>query len=281
MPRPIWKGAITFGMISIPVKLFGATESKDLAFNTLHSSCKSRLKQKRWCPVDDREVFQDEVVKAYEYSKDSYVEITDEDLEALPVPSRHTIELTSFVKQVEIDPVYFERTYYLEPEQVGAKPYALLMRALKTKGVAAVAKVALRNKESLCVLRASDHGVLMLETLYYPDEIRTADLPSQPDVMVSQPELTMALSLVEMLEEPFDPSKYADQYRTALLDMIEAKRNGEAIVAPPETPLPKTVDLMAALKASLEAAKKGKPTAVESPAAPEEPEEPQELAVAF
>src|ERR671928_1375670 len=231
MPRPIWKGAITFGMISIPVKLFGATESKDLAFNTLHRECKSRLKQKRWCPVHDREVFQDEVVRAFEYSKDQYVEIEDSDLEALPVPSKHTIELTSFVKQAEIDPVYFERTYYLEPEQVGAKPYALLLRALKTKRVSAVAKIALRNKESLCILRAADNNVLMLETLYYPDEIRTADLPATPDVLVSQPELTMALSLVEMLEEAFDPSKYHDQYRVALLEMIDAKRNGNTVMA--------------------------------------------------
>ena len=118
MPRPIWKGAITFGMISIPVKLYGATESKDLAFNTLHVECKSRLRQKRWCPVHDREVSADEVVRAYEYSKDNYVEITDEDLEQLPIPSKHTIELSAFVKQSEIDPVYYERTYYLEPEQV-------------------------------------------------------------------------------------------------------------------------------------------------------------------
>ncbi len=290
MPRPIWKGAITFGMISIPVKLFGATESKDLAFNNLHKECKSRLKQKRWCPVDDREVFMDEIVKAYEYSKDSYVEITDEDLEALPVPSKHTIELTSFVQQVEIDPVYFERTYYLEPEQIGAKPYALLLRALKTKQVSAVAKIALRNRESLCVIRASDNDVLMLETLFYSDEVRTADLPATPDVLVSQPELAMALSLVEMLQEPFDPKKYSDQYRTALVDMIEAKRNGQEIVATPEAPLPQTIDLMAALKASLEAAKKGKAATEPTPitakdAAPsgskDEPEESEELAVAF
>src|SRR5579864_351535 len=278
MPRPIWKGAITFGMISIPVKLFGATESKDLAFNTLHKECKSRLKQKRWCPVDDREVFQDEVVRAYEYSKDHYIEISDEDLESLPVPSKHTIELTSFVKAAEVDPVYFERSYYLEPDQVGAKPYALLMRALKTKQVAAVAKVALRNRESLCVLRPGEN-VLMLETLLYPDEIRTAELGEAPDVLVSPQELTMALTLVEMLEEPFDPKKYHDEYRVALLEMIEAKATGQEVVATPEAPLPKTVDLMAALKASLEAAKKGKPAAV---APSEEPEEPQEeLAVAF
>jgi DNA end-binding protein Ku len=258
MPRPIWKGAITFGMISIPVKLFGATESKDIAFNTLHKECKSRLKQKRWCPVHDREVFQDEVVRAFEYTKDQYVEIEDADLEQLPVPSKHTIELTSFVKQAEIDPVYFERTYYLEPDQVGAKPYALLLRALKTREVSAVAKIALRNKESLCVLRPSETGTLMLETLYYPDEIRTQDLPAMPDVLVSQQELAMALSFVEMLEEPFEPKKYHDQYRTAMLDLIEAKRTGNEVVATTEAPLPKTVDLMAALKASLEAARKSK-----------------------
>ncbi|MDQ6671395.1 MAG: Ku protein [Chloroflexota bacterium] len=281
-------------MISIPVKLFGATESKDLAFNTLHKECKSRLKQKRWCPVDDREVFQDEVVKAFEYSKDSYVEIVEEDLERLPVPSKHTIELTSFVKQADSDPVYFERTYFLEPEQSGAKPYALLLRALKSKQVSGVAKIALRNRESLCVLRASDNNLIMLETLYYPDEIRTADIQSEPDVLISQPELAMALSLVEMLQEEFDPKKYQDQYRVALLDMIESKRNGSEVVATPDTPLPKTVDLMAALKASLEAAKKGKPAA--EPAAgsgngpskgklkvvgKDEPDASEELAVAF
>jgi DNA end-binding protein Ku len=278
MPRPIWKGAITFGMISIPVKLFGATESKDLAFNTLHNSCKSRLKQKRWCPVDDREVFQDEVVRAYEYTKDQYIEVSDEDIESLPVPSKHTIELTSFVKAAEIDPVYFERSYFLEAEQIGAKPYALLVRALKTKEVVAIGKIALRHRENLCVLRAGENA-LMLETLYYPDEIRTAELPAEPEVLLSPQELTMALTLVEMLEEPFDPKKYQDGYRAAMLEMIEAKANGQEVVATAEAPLPKTVDLMAALKASLEAAKKGKPGAGPTPAEPEEPHE--EVAVAF
>jgi len=264
MPRPIWKGAITFGMISIPVKLYGATESKDLAFNTLHRECKSRLKQKRWCPVHDREVFSDEVVRAFEYTKGQYIELSDEDLEGLPVPSKQTIELTSFVKQADIDPVYFERTYYLEAEQIGVKAYALLLRALKAKQVSAVAKVALRNRESLCILRPSEHGILMLETLYYPDEIRTQELPALPDVLVSQPELAMALNLVEMLEEPFEPQKYHDQYRDALLELIEAKRTGNEVVALPQAPASKAVDLMAALKASLEAARKTKGEAVHS-----------------
>jgi DNA end-binding protein Ku len=239
--------------------------------------------------VHDREVTADEVVRAYEYVKDQYIEVLDEDLDKMPMPSKHTIELTSFVKQSDIDPVYFERTYYLEPDQVGLKPYALLLRALKTKQVSAVAKIALRNKESLCVLRPSENNLLMLETLYYPDEIRTADLQAAPDVMVSQPELNMALSLVEMLEEPFDPKKYHDEYRNALLEVIEAKRTGQELVAAPETPMPQTVDLMAALKASLEAAKKGKAVAEAEPAAEakkrgkkkDEPEQEEELAVAF
>jgi DNA end-binding protein Ku len=270
MPRPIWKGAITFGMISIPVKLYGATESKDVAFNTLHKSCKSRLKQKRWCPVDDREVTLDETTKAYEYSKDQYVEITEDDLEQMPIPSKHTIELTAFVKQDDIDPMYYEKTYYLEPEQVGLKPYALLLRALKAKQVSAIAKIALRNKESLCVLRPSETGSLMLETLFYPDEIRIQE-QSMPDVLVSQPELNMAFSLIDLLEEQFDPGKYQDEYRIKLLEMIEAKRNGNEIVGLPEAaPMPKAVDLMAALKASLEAARKNKPGLAVAPDAPEE-----------
>jgi DNA end-binding protein Ku len=207
--------------------------------------------------VHDREVTADEVVRAYEYSKDNYVEISDDDLEQLPIPSKHTIELSAFVQQSEIDPVYYERTYYLEPEQVGLKPYALLMRALKAKEVSAIAKIALRNKESLCVLRASG-DTLVLETLFYPDEIRAHEEEPVPDVLVSQQELAMAYGLIDLLQEPFEPGKYHDEYRAALLEVIEAKRNGAEIVAQPEAPATRTVDLMAALKASLEAAKKAK-----------------------
>jgi DNA end-binding protein Ku len=253
--RSIWKGAITFGMISIPVKIFGATETKDVAFNNLHAECNSRLKQKRWCPVHDREVATEEIVKAYEFSKDQYVMVTDQDIEQLPVASKHTIELTSFVTAAEIDPVYFEKTYFLEPEQVGLKPYALLMRALKEKGVAAVAKIALRNKEHICVLRPTEYGGLMLETLYYPDEIRLKDAPAIPDVLVSTQELQMAFSLIDMLQESFTPDKYSDGYRTALLDLIEAKKNGREMVTAAEGPSDAPLDLMAALRASLEMAR--------------------------
>jgi DNA end-binding protein Ku len=257
MARPIWKGVISFGMVSVPVKLYGATQNKDIGFNQIHQECNSRIKQKRWCPVCDREVEQDEIVRGYQYEKDQYVILTDEDFEQLPVASKHTIDLSAFVKEREIDPVYYEKSYFLEPEQAGLKPYALLMRALDEKGVSAVAKIALHNKEHLCVLRPVD-GVMMLETLFYPDEVRTSDRPHVPDVLVSKPELDMAYSLIDLLEEPFDPEKYEDQYRTALVDLVDAKKRGKTIVATPEEPVARTTDLMAALKASLDAAKKHK-----------------------
>ena len=227
VPRPIWKGAITFGMISIPVKLYGRPKEGSRVQHPARR-VQEPTQAEALVPGAGPRGHGDEVVRAYEYVKDQYIEVLDEDLDKMPMPSKHTIELTSFVKQADIDPVYFERTYYLEPDQVGLKPYALLLRALKTKQVSAVAKIALRNKESLCVLRPSENNLLMLETLYYPDEIRTADLQAAPDVMVSQPELNMALSLVEMLEEPFDPKKYHDEYRNALLEVIEAKRTGRS-----------------------------------------------------
>src|SRR3984893_18075543 len=170
MPRSIWKGVITLGMVSIPVRLFPATQDKDVTFHLLHQPDHSRIKFKRWCEAEDREVDQDELVRAFEVSSDQYVEITDEDLEQLPLPARHTIELSAFVNAGEIDPIYYEKSYYLEPEETGAKPYALLLGVLEKKGVTGVASIALRNKESLCALRPLD-GALLLGTLPYPDAI--------------------------------------------------------------------------------------------------------------
>lgn len=264
MPRSIWKGTISFGMISVPVKLYAATESKDVAFNTLHATCNSRIRQKRWCPTCDREVEQEELVRGYQYEKDNYVVLTEEELEKLPVASKHTIDLTGFVKSDEIDPVHYERSYFVEPEPAGLKPYALLMRALDEKDVVAVAKIALRQRESLCVIRPLD-GALMLDKLYYPDEVRTKDKPSVPDVLVSKQELNMAYSLIDLLQEPFEPEKYDDAYRSAVLDLIEAKKKGKKVVSAAPSTAKEPTDLMAALKATLEAAQKGKrpPTAAQ------------------
>jgi DNA end-binding protein Ku len=265
-PRSIWTGVITFGMVSIPVRLFPATQDKDVSFHLLHKPDHSRIKFKRWCVVEDREVDTDELVRAYEVSKDQYVEITDEDLEQLPLPARHQIELSAFVKAEEIDPMYYEKSYYLEPEETGLKAYALLMKVLEQKRVMGVATIAIRNKESLCALRPTDSS-LLLETLHYPDEIRSHEL-SLPEVLVNERELAVAGTLVDALEERFDPSKYHDHYREALLELIASKTQGRQVVVPEgEAAAAPVTDLMAALRASIEAAQRrqggGQPTTAE------------------
>jgi len=256
MARPIWKGVISFGMVSIPVKLYGATQSKDISFHMIHEECGNRIRQLRWCPVDERAVENDEIVKGYEYAKGQHVIITDEDLQKLPLASKHTIELSAFVNASEIDPVYYERGYYLEPDDPGVKPYALLLRALTEKGLTAVAKIAIRNKEQLCALRPVD-GTLMLETLFYPDEIKV-EPQKMADVDVSERELGMAFALIDLLSEEFQPEKYRDEYRDALNEVIEAKIQGQEIVEEAEAPAAKVTDLMAALRASVEAARKNR-----------------------
>ena len=263
MPRSIWKGAVSFGMISIPVKLFGATENKDIAFRQLHEECGGRLKQQRWCEICERTVEFSELTKGYEYAKEQHVLLTDEDFAKLPLPSKHTIELSAFVKAEEIDPVYYERSYYLEPEETGLKPFALLMDALKKKNLTAVAKIAIRNKEQLCALRPHN-GRLMLETLFYPDEIRVRDTVEEPEIKITKKELQMAVSLIDLMLDKFDPEKYKDEYRGALSKVIEAKLEGAEIAAVPAPKTGKVIDLMAALKASVEAAK-GKSKASSAP----------------
>ncbi|TMB98420.1 MAG: Ku protein [Chloroflexi bacterium] len=255
MPRSIWNGVISFGMVSIPVKLFTGTQDKDISFHLIHKEDNARIKMRRWCPLDEKFVEMDEIVRGYEYSREQYVILTEEDFEKLPLPSKHTIELSAFVDAEEIDPVFYEKSYYLEPDEAATKPYALLMRALKEKGLTAVAKIAIRNKERLCALRPMD-GVLVLETLYYPDEIRIEKETGVPEVDVSKRELDMAFTLIDLLHEPFEPDKYKDQYREALMQVIEAKLEGEEL-AEVTAPAPARVtDLMSALKASVEAAKK-------------------------
>ena len=254
MPRSIWNGVISFGMVSIPVKLYTGTQNKDISFHMLHKTDDTRIKMLRWCPDDERPVDMDEIVRGYEYARDQYVVLTEEDFEKLPLPSKHTIELTQFVDAEEIDPVFYEKSYWLEPDEVGVKPFALLMRALREKNLTAIAKIAIRNKERLCALRAKD-GTLVLETLFYPDEIRIEEQEAS-DVEVSQRELEMAFTLIELLHEPFDPERYHDEYRRALMEVIQAKLDGQEIAEAP-APVPANVtDLMSALKASVEAAKK-------------------------
>ena len=257
MARAIWRGAISFGMVAIPMKLYIATESKDLSFVTLHSTCHTRLRQKRWCPYHETEVEQAEVARGYEFAKDEYRVLEEEDFEDLPLKSMHTIEIVRFVGMDSIDPVHYERSYYIEPESVGTKPFHLLKKALETTGRVAVAKVALRQKEHLCLVRPYQ-DLLMMETMYYPDEIRTtAEFDLHADgADVSDAELQMATMLIDQLTGEWQPSDFRDEYRDALEQVIEAKLGASApLAAAPPTPQGKVRDLMEALRESIAAAK--------------------------
>ena len=256
-PRSIWKGAISFGMVAIPVKLYPATQIKSISFVTLHSTCNTRLRQKRYCSTHDVEVELAEVSKGYEYAKDQYLVMEESDFQSLPVPSTHTVEITQFVDLKEVDPVYFERSYVLEPETVGEKPFALLRKTLQNTGRVAVAKVSLRQKERLCTLRPYGQAIMM-ETMYYPDEIRALEDLSLPeeDSLVSDQELQMADTLVDQLTGSFDPEQHQDEYRAALERAIEAKLTStEPLIAAPAPERGKVVDLMAALRDSIESVK--------------------------
>jgi DNA end-binding protein Ku len=256
MPRPLWKGAISFGMVTIPVKLYTATEEKDVRFNMLHENDHSRIKQKTFCAEEDVEVSRDEIVKGYQIGPDQYVVMEEDDFDKVPVNTTHTVEITDFVSLDEIDPILYQKTYYLEPEDVGVKPFALLMAALKETNRIAIAKVTLRQKEQLCTLRIYENTIA-LETMYYADELRsTEELTTPEDIKVSDRELKMAVSLVDMLTtDDFDLASYKDNYREALLDIIRAKSEGQVIEAPKAQPA-KVTDLMEALRASVDAAQK-------------------------
>ena len=255
--RSIWNGAISFGMVVIPVKLYPATENKDFSFVNLHSTCNTRLKQPRYCPYHEAMVESSEIVKAYEYSKEQYVVMEDSDFDNLPVSSKRTIEISRFVDIASVDPVFFERSYSLEPSDLGVKPYYLLKQALETSQRVAVAKVSLRQKENLCLLRPFDQGI-MLETMNYADEIRgmaELNLPEET-VSFSDQEISMAIALIDQLTGPFEPDEFTDQYRLALEQVIEVKvSGGQPVAATPVAAQGKVGDLMEALKASIEATK--------------------------
>jgi DNA end-binding protein Ku len=254
MPRSIWKGAISFGMVSIPIKLYTATEEKDVSFNLLHKKDGVRIRQQRYCPEDDAVVEWNDVVRGYEIAPDQYVVMEPEDFDKVPVDSTRTIEITDFVPDEQIDPIYYQKTYYLEPDKVGAKPFALLREVLKDSKLVALAKVTLRQKEQLCTLRVYNN-VIALETMFYADEIRGTEEIEAPDLSISEKELGMARSLVDMLTGDFQPEKYHDAYREALLELIEAKAEGQEIKRPAAV-ASKITDLMEALRASVAAARK-------------------------
>ena len=257
MPRAIWKGAVSFGMVSIPIKLYTATDEKDVSFNLLHKTDGARIKQQRYCPEDDAVIEWNDVARGYEIAPDQYVIMEPEDFEKVPIDTTHTIEITDFVPSEQIDPIYYQKTYYLEPEKIGGKPFSLLREVLKDSKLVALAKVTLRQKEQLCTLRVYNNTI-SLETMFYSDEIRATDEIDVPEeVAIGEKELKMAKSLVEMLTGDFQPEKYHDNYREALLELIERKSEGQEIKRPAPV-AGKVTDLMEALRASVEAARREK-----------------------
>lgn len=255
MPRALWKGAVSFGMVSIPVKMYTATDEKDISFNQLHKTDHERIRYQRYCPADDEVVELSDIVKGYEIAPGQYVIMEQEDFDKVPVDTTRTIEITDFVPADQIDPIYYQKTYYLEPEKVAGKPFGLLREVLKDSKLIALAKVTLRQKEQLCTLRLYNNTIA-LETMFYADEIRsTEDIEVPEDGKIGERELKMAKSLVEMLTGDFEPEKYQDNYREALLELIEAKAEGQEISRPAPV-VSKVTDLMEALRASVENAKR-------------------------
>ena len=267
MPRTMWKGAISFGLVSIPVKVFPATEEKSLKFNQLHDADGGRIKMKRTCSKCGEEVAFEHIVKGFEIDKDQYVFLDEDDFDAVPVESSRAIDIVQFIELEEIDPIYYKKSYYLVPEETGIKAYNLLRRALVDESKVGIAKVSFRDKEHLAALRFRGK-TFVLETMYWPDEIRADEFEElDKKVDVRDQEVQMAQSLIDNLSEPWAPDRFKDEYREALLEIVDKKAKGETIEAPEEAAPSKVVDLMEALKASVEAVKKETKPVKKKPAA--------------
>ncbi|WHZ01368.1 Ku protein [Neobacillus sp. YX16] len=260
----MWKGSISFGLVNIPIKLHTATEDKDIKLRTLHNKCHAPIKYEKICTVCEEEVKPEDIVKAYEYTKGKFVVLDHEDLEKLRKENEEkAVEIIDFVKMEEIDPIYFDRSYYMSPNEGGSKAYSLLRKALQESQKVGIAKIIIRSKEQMAVIRVYDN-TLVMETIHFPDEVRrAADVPNVPaEDKVTEKELVTAIMLIDQLTSEFEPEKYTDEYRTALLELIEAKRTGQETVTPTAKETPSNVtDLMAALQASIDRTKPRNETA--------------------
>jgi DNA end-binding protein Ku len=254
MARPIWSGTISFGLVSVPVRMFSATQSKELRFHFLDKRDLQPIGYEKVRRDTGKQVDPDDIVRGFEVAKGQYVTLEDEDLDRLDIELTKTIDILDFVDLDEIDPIYFRKAYYLAPQDGAEKPYRLLVRALDETGKVGIAKVVIRNKQHLAALRAWN-GTLVLETMYYADEVRQ---PEQVDgkARLQKPEVEMAKSLVENLSEPFKPEKYDDTYRKELLDLLRAKAKGKPLPEPEAEEKGEVVDLMAALRESVERTQK-------------------------
>lgn len=252
MPRAIWSGTISFGLVSVPVRMFAAVSEHKLHFNLLHRKDESPIGYEKVCKLEGKEVPESEIVKAYEIEKGEFVYLEDEDFAAAQAEGGHAFDIEQFVPIEEIDPIFFERSYYLAPQDGAEKVYTLLVRAMEDAGLAAVGTFVMRDREYLGCLRIRD-GVITLERMYFADEIRPTDEVRPNRARVNKQELEMAATLIDRFKGSFDPKKYTDTYTDRLLNVIRRKRKGEEIHAAPEVESEETPDLMAALRASLEA----------------------------
>ena len=249
MASTVWKGHLTFGLISIPVRMFTAARTERISFNQLHKECHSRLKQPLFCPVHNRIVERSEVVKGYEYEKDQYVLFTEEELDKIEPPSAKVMEILEFVKLGEMDPLYFDSSYYVSPEDAGVKAYQLLMQAMEESGYGAVAKLTMHQREHIVIIRPGTKG-MTLHTMFYSNEIRAAEaVPGK--VELKDQEKKLAQQLIESLAAPFEPQKYRDEYQENVRVMIAAKLRGQEVTEVAQPHMAPVIDLMEALKKSL------------------------------
>jgi len=259
-----WKGFLTFGMISIPIELSPAARTERISFNQLHSVCQTRLKQPLYCPSCEKFVDRSEVQKGYEYEKDQYLLFKQEELDEIEPESAETMEILSFVKAAEIDPVYFDSSYYAKPAEAGVRAYNLLLDAMRKTGYAGIAKVTMHNRENIVIIRARDNG-LTLHTMFYNNEIRAVAETAVPNkAEVKEQESKLAMQLIESLAAPFDPSEYSDTYQEELEKLIEAKAHGKKLTVMPRTKRAPVVDLMSALQQSLKSKQGGQKTLLRS-----------------
>ena len=252
----VWKGAISFGLVHVPVKMFSATEDKDISMRYIHNVCGTPLSYVRQCHTCDKEVEWEAISRGYEYEKGRFVLFDKEELNQLSTDHTKEIHILDFVDLEDIDPIYFQKTYYLSPNETGANAYTLLLQAMKKSGKIGIAKVAIRTKSSLAAIRVIDN-CLAMETIFYPDEIRSiSQVPNLPEAAeVNDKELNMAQMLIDQLSTPFEPEKYKDDYRERLLELIEQKVAGKEVNIAPEPERANVIDLMSALQASLDAVK--------------------------
>jgi DNA end-binding protein Ku len=259
-----WKGFLTFGMISIPIELSPAARTERISFNQLHSVCQTRLKQPLFCPTCEKFVDRSEIQKGYEYEKDQYLLFKQEELDEIEPESAETMEILSFVKAAEIDPVYFDSSYYAKPAEAGARAYNLLLDAMRKTGYAGIAKVTMHNRENIVIIRARENG-LTLHTMFYNNEIRaTAEASTPNKAEVKEQESKLAMQLIESLAAPFDPTQYSDTYQKELEKLIEAKAHGKKLTVMPRSKRAPVVDLMSALQQSLKSKSAGQKTLLRS-----------------